>query len=191
MKMRQTDHLAPKGGTREIPRAPRQVGAIAAVSLCGAVAGASLTEAAATIFTHPAHAMALQPSAQPVALVGAVIGLLAGILWRGRLSGLVADRAAPSIEDDDLDDFAAVLPVHPQSWIPVPSTSHVAIRPIVEEDAQAMGSMDEIPLELHPIAMHLEARRPRAVRRGFTTHPLDLRRATRPPASASRSAAAR
>lgn len=174
------------GDSLELSTAHRQWGTVAAVSLCGAVAGASLTEAIATVFTHAPHITALQPSAEPVAIVGAVVGLVAGLLLRGRVHiGDPEPVASASLDDEDLDDMAPILPLHPQSWVPVPSGQRAHMSKIQDEPDEDTAHERRVPLALHAIATHPQARRPRAVRRIQHLHPLDLRHVSRPPSDPS------
>lgn len=96
-------------------------GGLAALGLCGAVAGASVAEVFASIFTHPASTVVLQPSADPLALAGAVLGLGAVLANRRRLSALLEPGMPSRNGSEDLDELTTALPLHPQSWVPVPT----------------------------------------------------------------------
>lgn len=180
----------------------QQWGAFAAVGLCGAVAGASLSEAVATIFTHPLHAAVLQPSAQPVALVGAVLGLGVVFALRDRVRSYLASptSAHEAQHDGDLTEDASVaLPLHPQTWIPVPS-SPLAFSPAVAPSPERFGAAisDDQLVELRPGA-HRSARAPLRVLRlesGAAPHtprptPRVARRASPPAPTQPRQSVAR
>ncbi len=97
-------------------------GGTVAVSLFGALGGASILETVASAFaTHPlASSIRAQPVAGPLAVVGALIGCAVTlIIWR-RLAEYDAARA--SVPPDALERGLGgeVAPLSPMAWQPVP-----------------------------------------------------------------------
>lgn len=144
-----------RGSDVEDARTPHRWGGLAALSLCGAVAGASVAEVIASIFTQPTAAVVLQPAANPLALVGAVLGLGAVLVNRRRLGALLEPHVVSRNEADESDELAAALPLHPQSWVPVPTG------PLAMRTARASQGEEIIALEPHPFDEMVTVRPPR------------------------------
>lgn len=115
-----TPNNATESGTRQSLRAT------IALAICGAIGGASILEAITSAWLHPTSTtLAAQPTADPIALVGAVIGTVATLVIQRRLragKGLLPSSdhmRHPAYNLDTALDFA---PLTPMTWQPVPPT---------------------------------------------------------------------
>jgi hypothetical protein len=92
-----------------------------ALAICGAIGGASILEAVTSAWFHPAFsALATQPTAEPIALVGAGIGAAATLLVRRRRAARTAPQAPSTHPTGAMATAFDLVPLAPLAWQPVP-----------------------------------------------------------------------
>ena len=108
--------LTPEPATAPTPR--HQVRQTIAVGICGGVVGASILEALASIWLHPASIIA-QPTVSPLVVAGAILGAAVALTVLRRRDGPRAN-GFPTGPSRATALFVDSMPLSPMAWEPGP-----------------------------------------------------------------------